>query len=214
MNWISIKKQKPLNFYEKHGMSQGYMPVEASNNPPLQQAIRYLKSTYDRNAVSAENILYSDGTRPGTTQGIIYALNKAEKLFDLKDVIDLNKQWFKAKDNPNYQFTLNAAQQRINQIKEQLFSKLLENTNKYLSPEKQLEALPNYIPSVHTGKFWGQARAILPDGSYSKPLIFASENSYKAALIARKLKGQGYDVSSVKSRGNIPNDFGTIGRLS
>ena len=202
---------KPLNFYEKHGMSQGYMPVEASNNPPLQQAIRYLKSTYDRNAVSAENILYSDGTRPGTAQGIIYALNKAEKLFDLKDVIDLNKQWFKAKDNPNYQFTLNIAQQRINQIKEQLFSKLLENTNKYLSPEKQLEALPNYIPSVHTGKFWGQARAVLPDGSYSKPLIFASENSYKASLIARKLKSQGYEVSGVKSRGNISNDFGTVG---
>ena len=199
------------NFFEKHAMSQGYMPAEASKNAPYQAAVRYLKTVIDTNKTRAEQVLFGDGVRRGTNIGLITALNRLEGLINPKDAADLTKQWFKAKDNPNYQFNFTADQQKVHQIKEQVFTEILQNVNSKLPEGKQIEALPNYIPSVYQGKFWGQATMMKADGTFTKPIIFAADNNFKAQSIKKRLAEQGYTVSDVKTRGNTQTDFGMVG---
>jgi len=197
--------------FEKNLMSQGYMPSEVSNNRPLKQAIRYLKNMFDANAMRAETALFNQATG-GKSGGLIHEMTRDEKLFTAgKEMTDLVKQWFAAKDNPDFQFNLTPAQQRVNQVKIKVFDKMLENINSVLPEGKKIDSVANYIPSVHDGKFWGQASMLKPDGTRTKPIMFSAMSDSGANNIAHQLKARGYEVSDVKTRGNLDTAFGEAG---
>jgi len=196
-----------MGVYEKHLMPQGYMPAFATKNPALGMAIRYLKSMYDANAMRAENALFKQTTH-GKEGGLIHELERLEKFMNVKEASALVKQWFQAKGDAAYEFNLTPAQKRVHAIKEKIFGNMLTEINKWLPENKQIEAVPNYIPSVRDGKFWGEAYVTKLDGTKSKPLIFSAITDSGANNIANKLASQGYTVTPTKTRGNIKNQFG------
>ena len=195
------------NAYESHLMPQGYMPAMASKNKPYKMAVQYLKSMFDANAMRAENALFKPSIKnqPG---GFIHELTRLEKFGDLSSATSLVKQWFQAKGDPNYKFSLSPTQEKVNQIKQKLFDNMRNEINKWLPENKQIAEIPNYIPSIRTGKFWGEARLVQPDGKLSKPLIFSAMTDSGANSIAQQLAKKGYQVSETKTRGEIRNDFG------
>lgn len=198
---------QPMGVYEKHLMPQGYMPAFATKNPALGMAVRYLKSMYDANAMRAENALFKQTTH-GKEGGLVHELERLEKFMNVKEASSLVKQWFQAKGDAAYEFNLTPAQKRVHAIKEKIFGNMLTEINKWLPENKQIEAVPNYIPSVRDGKFWGEAYVTKLDGTKSKPLIFSALTDSGANNIANKLASQGYTVTPVKTRGNIKNQFG------
>lgn len=198
-------------WYRKSFMPGGYMPAEFANNEGLRAGIRYLKSTIDKNARKAEVSLFESGT------GIINSLTKLETLFGPGSASDLIKQMFQAKDNPEFKFNLDSKQQRVLDLINKQYDSMLQDINKYLPEGKQLEALPNYIPSIHDGKWYVE---IVPAGSETgKPVLYGSHNKYALALKAKQLELQGHQVSVIKERGNLQNpkwktnEFGDINEV-
>jgi len=197
------------NWFEKTIMSSGYMRAIVQDNPAVSQAIRYLKSVKDINANRAEKALFGLGRESeGKPSGLIHAMTTKEKLGNVKEMADLVKQWFAAKDNPDYKFNLSPTQEKINQQKIALFNKMKDEVNRYLPEKRQLKELPNYIPSVHTGKFYMEIAATKADGSKTKPILWGVDNSRSAEGIRNYLVDRGYTVSKIKTRGRVENNFG------
>lgn len=202
---------KPQNLFEREFMSQGYMVAEASRNPAVQQTIRYLKGMYDRNAMNAERDLFAP-ERPADpmSSGVIPLMTKYEKLFNVDKMASLVKQLFEAKNNAEYKFNLDAEQQIAKNRITKLMDEMFQRTNENLPEGKRIEQMPNYIMSVHSGKFYGVAMATLPDGSLSKPVKFSLDNKYQAEAVQAKLASMGYKVSDIKTQGHMKNVFGDV----
>ena len=195
--------------YEKSLMAQGYMPAEVSKNGPFKQAVRYLKSFYDANKQRSQNALFRTAV-DGKTGGVIHEMNRLEA-FNFDAAVKLSKQWHEAKGRSEYEFSLSPDQARVNQVKEKVFGDMFKKLSERLGPDNPISQIPNYIPSIFDGKFYGEARVVRADGTLSKPLIFSDNLKIGATNIAHKLQAQGFQVSEVKTRGNMDTHFGTAG---
>lgn len=186
--------------YRETFMPGGYMPMEFSNNNGYKAGIRYLKSLIETSARNSENALFAANT------GIIAKLNKLETLFSPGSAKEVLKQMFEAKDNPAYEFKFTPQQAKVHEAIRGMFDSMLQDINRYLPENKQLDRLPNYIPSIHDGAFYVQ---VIPKGSTtSRPILYGAGNKYQLATIKKLLEVEGHKVSDIKTRGKYVNEFG------
>lgn len=188
--------------YRTTFMPGGYMPAEFTKNPGLKAGFTYLKSLIDEHARKAESVLF----RP--QKGIINSLTKLETLFGPGNAKEILKQMFEAKDNPLYEFKLTPEQTKVHEMLKKQFESMLEDINKYLPENRKLDELPNYIPSIHDGKWYVQV--VPKDSTTGKPILYGSHNKFQLAAIKKWLETQGHDVGNIKTRGKITNKYGDV----
>ncbi len=207
---LKSSEDSPNNFglYRKTLMPGGYMPAEFSSNPGLKVAYRYLKNTIDENARKAEMALFEAKT------GLINSMTHLETLFGPGGGAELVKQWFKAKDDPTFQFSFTPAQQKVHALKEKLFTSMLEDINSFLPEGKQVAELPNYIPSIHDGKWYIEVKT--GDG---RPILYGAHNKFQLKAMQQYLSLKGYETSPIKVRGRYQdsrwgsNQFGDVNEV-